>query len=211
VRAGADTQAPVVFDRTFIAAAWARPEIALELVSAGFAILSMDVDMVLFRDLRAAWPATEPDFIITACDGLDTTAGDFNTGAMLLTHEHHPRALRAWLGSCSETCRSGGLNEQGAFQLMGPPLKKGCLDPRIVNHLYFQRPPDPLTNAAFNFIGIFTAEGKPVAMSLLGLWFLPCDPSKAMRGGEAWKECVPRAHPLKAISVLGAADVSPLI
>ena len=150
VRAGADAHSNEKWgDATFMSAAWARPEIARELVTAGFSVLSMDVDMVLFKDLRAAWPpAVEPGFIPTACDWARETPDGYNTGAMLLTHAMHVGALNSWLGRCtwaSKCCYT--KNEQTTFQ-QTDGIKRACIDKNVLNHICNKHPPNPLLNAA---------------------------------------------------------------
>ena len=197
VRAGADAHNTSQWgDATFLSAAWARPVIALELITAGFTVFSMDVDMVMFRDLRAAWPAAaELNFIPTACDSLDDSLGVYNTGAMLLAHAQHVRAVNNWVAGCSNHCRSQ-KTEQAAFQELPEPLKSACVSPEILNHICIRRPPDPLTNAAYHFACHVNAPQKARTMASFGLWFLHCDASTALRGGEdAWRECVPLAQP----------------
>jgi len=198
VRAGADAHSNEKWgDPTFMAAAWARPDIALELVAAGFTVFSMDVDMVLFKDLRAAWPpAAELSFIPTACDWQAESPDGYNTGAMLLSREHHLDALTRWLGACSweSRCRYH-KNEQTAFQ-RSPDVRKGCVDAEVLNHICVRRAPNPLTNAAYHIICHLNAQQKADTMEALGLWFLPCPAGTAMRGGEdAWRECLPLIHP----------------
>ena len=87
-------------------------------------------------------------------------------------------------------------NEQTTFQ-QTDGIKRACIDKNVLNHICNKHPPNPLLNAAYHFICHLNAPLKALTMSSLGLWFLPCAASTALRGGEeAWRECLPLAHPI---------------
>lgn len=103
-------------------------------------------------------------------------------------------ALDLWLGSCNSTCRLS-RNEQAAFQKLGLPVERQCMDAHILLlHCHHKRP-NSKVHGGYHFNCIYNSTMKHMWMQRLSLWFVPCTVKQA--DSAMWRQCLPHPRSVK--------------